>query len=208
MRLDLLVTLKTADLVRETAWLALTGQLGWEGRLAGLTRHRLWRFAVTGPAAAEREAARSLLAAEIERSADYYNPNKERLEWPAADALGEGEPLALAGPAAATAPRALPAPGTPVWLLGLWVTDEGGAAPTLARRTAAGLAPSGLELASLHTGSYWELALAAANAEEARRLAADLAISRGRHEGLLLNPHYQEGRLLRVAPRPAAAARS
>jgi hypothetical protein len=207
MRLDLLVTLKTADLVRETAWLALTGQLGWEGRLADLTRHRLWRFAVTGPAATEREGARGLLAAEIERSADYYNPNKERLVWPAAEALDEGEPLVVAG-AAASAPRALPAPGTPVWLLGLWVTDEGGEAPTLARRTAAGLAPSGLELASLHTGSYWELALAAATADEARRLAADLAISRGRHEGLLLNPHYQEGRLLRVAARPAAAARS
>ena len=34
-------------------------------------------------------------------------------------------------------------------------------------------------------------------------LAAALAVSRGRGEGLLLNPHYQEGRLLALAPAPA-----
>ena len=200
MRLDLLVTLKTADLVRETAWLALTGQLGWEGRLLALARHRLWRFELGG-ALPVREAAGRLLAAEVERSADFYNPNKERLTWLDAEALGEGEPLA----APVSTPQALAAPGGPVWLLGLWVTDEGGEAPTLARRTAAGLAGAGLALTGLRTGCYWELSLAAADADVARALAADLAISRGRHEGLLLNPHYQEGRLLRMTLQPAAA---
>ncbi len=201
MRLDLLVSLKTADLVRETAWLALTGQLGWEGRLLDLRRHRLWRFSLSGAGLAARTDAQRLLAAEVERSADFYNPNKERLAWLDADRLGEGEPLV----AARSTPQELAAPGGPIWLLGLWVTDEGGEARIQAGRMAAGLAAAGLELTGLRTGSYWELSLAAAGADAARALAADLAVSRGRHEGLLLNPHYQEGHLLGVTLQSAAA---
>jgi len=204
VRLDLLVSLKTVDLVRETAWLALTGQLGWGERLLDLKRYRLWRFAAPG-AALEAEVLRAALAAAIERSPDFYNPNKERLRWAAPGELVEGE--ALAAPAGSP-PPALPPAGAQPWRLGLWVTDEGGAASGLARRTAAQLAAAGLVLPALElaTGSYWELTLAAADRAEALALAGELAVSRGRHAGLLLNPHYQEGRLLAESALPAAPA--
>ena len=194
MRLDLLVTLKTVDLVRETAWLTLVERLGWGDRLLGLARHRLWRFTVEG---ADAAVCQSALAAELERSSAYYNPNKERLTWLAADALGAGDALP------APLPRPLgPADALSSWQLGLWVTDEGGAADALRAASAARLSPA-VALTALHTGSFWELRLAAANAAEAGALAAALAVSRGRGEGLLLNPHYQEGRLLALAPAPA-----
>lgn len=206
MRLDLLVGLKTVDLVRETAWLALTGQLGWSERLLDLRRYRLWRFAVPG-AAVDAGALGAALAAALERSADFYNPNKERLRWAAPGELSAGE--TLVAPAVSPA-HALPRAGAQPWQLGLWVTDEGGEAPALARRTAAQLAAAGLALPALGlaTGAYWELTLAAADAAEALALAGELAVSRGRHAGLLLNPHYQEGWLLALAALPAAPAAS
>lgn len=194
MHLDLLVTLKTVDLVRETAWTTLVERLGWEGRLLGLARHRLWRFDVEGADAAACQAA---LAEELERSSAYYNPNKERLTWLPLGTLGDGEPLP------APVSRPVDAAGDlPRWRLGLWVTDEGGAADTLHAASAGRLAPA-VRLTGLATGSFWELTISAAARAEAAGLAAALAVSRGRGEGLLLNPHYQEGRLHSLAPAPA-----
>ena len=77
MRLDLRVDLKTVDLVRDTAWLALRERMGWdESRLLALRRSTLWRF--EAEAAGGEAALRRVLDAEVERSADFYNPNKER----------------------------------------------------------------------------------------------------------------------------------
>lgn len=199
MRRDLLVELKTVDLVRETAWIALTEQMGWEGALSGLRRYDLWRF--DGESAAGEEAFTAALEAELERSSAYYNPNKEHRRFLATDRLGEGETLSTE--------EARPAPErvetSRRWVALLWVTDEGGDRPMQRRRSGARLAEAGLELRDLKGGTLWELELLAPDADTARGYLAGLALSRGRHEGLLLNPHYQEGRLLEIVPADDAA---
>jgi hypothetical protein len=194
MRRDLLVELKTIDLVRETAWLALTEKLGWEGTLLGLNRYELWRF--EGAAGEGEPAAEAALESELERSSAYYNPNKESRRFLPDGRLGEGELLEQG--------QALPAPASPAagqrWQALLWITDEGGSRPALRERSGTRLAPAGFDLERLRSGTLWELDLVAENAEAARGLLTGLALSRGRHEGLLFNPHYQEGRLLELEP--------
>ncbi|MBN2169957.1 MAG: hypothetical protein JW819_01395 [Candidatus Krumholzibacteriota bacterium] len=188
MRLELRVELKTVDLVRETAWLALTEKLGWAAVLADLRRAVLWRFELSD---GDEATLRAALAAELERTSAFYNPNKERHHLLAGGALPEGEPLA-----AADALEPPPAPGARLWRALVWVTDEGGEQAALRRRTARRL-PG---LSGLRAGTLWELALRADTATMARGLAAGLALTRRRRQGLLLNPHYQEGRLLTLAP--------
>ncbi len=194
MRRDLLVELKTIDLVRETAWLALTEKLGWDGTLLKLDRFDLWRF--EGEAKGGEAAADAALESELERSSAYYNPNKEQRRFLPGEGLAEGEFL--------RADEALPAPAKPAagkrWRTLLWITDEGGSRPALCKRSGSRLTPAGFELETLRSGTLWELELAADDADAARGLLAGLALSRGRHEGLLFNPHYQEGRLLELEP--------
>ncbi len=194
MRRDLLVELKTIDLVKETAWLALSEKLGWAGTLHELNRFDLWRF--EGESSEGEAAGHAALDAELERSSSYYNPNKEQRRFLPGDGLGEGELL--------EAKQALPAPECAVsgkrWRALLWITDEDGARPALRERSGVRLATAGFRLDRLRAGTLWELELNAGDADEARGLLAGLSLSRGRHEGLLFNPHYQEGRLLELEP--------
>jgi len=188
MRLELRVDLKTVDLVRETAWSALTEKLGWGAVLDDLRRSVLWRFDI---ADGDEAAVCAALEAELERTSAFYNPNKERRRLLAGGALPEGEPLA-----AADALDPPPAPGARLWRALVWITDEGGEQTALRRRTARRL-PG---LSGLRAGTLWELALRADTAAMARGLATGLALTRRRRQGLLLNPHYQEGWLLALAP--------
>ena len=197
MRLDLVVELKTVDLVRETAWTALGEQLGWEGTLLDLRRGTLWRF--EGEAASD-PVMTSALDAELERSSAFYNPNKERRRFLPPGSLAEGEVL--------TADGALPVPERgegPRWRAQLWITEDGGAREALRLRGAPRLAAEGLRLRALRSGTLWMLELAARDAARARGYLIGLALSRSRREGLLFNPHYQEGRLLTLTPAPESA---
>jgi len=195
VRLDLRVDLKTVDLVRETAWTALTERLGWGGVLTGLERSVLWRFEGNAGLAGALER-------ELERTSSYYNPNKERRAFLETGLLGDGEPLGSGD----TLPAGTAKPGSP-WRALLWVTDEGGERPDLVRSSGARLARDGARLDSLHSGTLWEIELRAGSRNEARGLVAGLAIARSRREGLLLNPHYQEGHLLAMNPVEESQAR-
>ena len=187
MRVDVTVELKSKDLVSETALRTLREDLRWSACLERLSRANLWRFVAED---CEPAALRGALEREVERGSTYYNPNKERIGFLAAPALGAGDQLSAA--------EALPPGerGACLWLARLWVTDEEGARGDLLRGAASRFAEAGIRLASIHTGTLWALELRAANRAEARGRVAGMAISRGRGEGLLLNPHYQEGRLL------------
>ncbi len=202
MRRDLVVELKTVDLVRETAWIALTEQMGWEGTLSGLRRYDLWRFEGE-VAGGDADAFEAGLASELERSSAYYNPNKENRRFLAEGRLDDGHVLVVN--------EAVDAPGEDVqgeaWRALLWVTDEGGDRAAQRRRSAARLAEGGVELSDLRSGTLWELMLRAPDIDTARGYVAGLALSRGRHEGLLLNPHYQEGRLLEILTETEASSR-
>ena len=45
---------------------------------------------------------------------------------------------------------------------------------------------------SLLTGTLWTMALVADDAQQARQMAEEIAVTTAQSEGLLVNPHYQE----------------
>jgi hypothetical protein len=50
----------------------------------------------------------------------------------------------------------------------------------------------GTKVAGIARGTLWTLLLKADNADAARRIAEEIAITRRLDRGLLVNPHYQE----------------
>jgi len=185
MRLDLRVDLKTGDLVRQTAIMALDETLGWHGILLDLRRSDLWRFSGQG------ELFRESVEKEVARTSVFVNTTKHRAEF-SEGALGDGAPL---DPDKALEPARVK--GDREWRLQLWVTEEGGEREGLRRRVQPNLGDAKLE--SLQGGVLWEIILKAEDEATARGALTGLALSRSRERGLLLNPHFQEGHLLSVA---------
>ena len=187
MLLDLRVDLKTVDLVRETARMALEETLGWSGRLTGLRRSDLWRFEGEG------EGFREAVEREVARTGIFVNETKHQARFQDGAELGEGEALR---PEEVLSPVELK--DGPPWRALLLVSEEGGERESLRRRVEPRL--GGASLRSLKTGVLWEIILRAPDADSARRALTGLAVSRSRERGLLLNPHFQEGRLLSLEP--------
>ncbi|HSG29564.1 MAG TPA: hypothetical protein VLA34_13875, partial [Candidatus Krumholzibacterium sp.] len=50
----------------------------------------------------------------------------------------------------------------------------------------------GVEVSGVISGEVWRLIVRAADEEEARSRVEEMAVTRSRREGLLLNPHYQQ----------------
>ncbi len=184
MRLDLRVDLKTGDLVRQTARMALDETLGWQGILIELSRSDLWRFSGEG------EAFRERVEKEVARTSVFVNTTKHHAEFSEGD-WGDGEEL---DPSVALGPSRVS--GERSWRLQLFVTEEGGEHGALRRRVQPRLGGANLE--SLQGGVLWDITLKAEDEAMARGALIGLALSRSRERGLLLNPHFQEGRLLSV----------
>jgi len=187
MHLDLRVDLKTGDLVRQTALMTLEETLGWQGIVLGIGRSDLWRFEGEG------ERFREAVEKEVARTGIFVNETKHRARFQDGAELGRGEAL---DPEGALAPGELG--DGPVWRALLLVSEEGGEKPALRRRVEQRL--GGARLDSLQGVVLWEIRLRAPDADSARRAVTGLALSRSRERGLLLNPHFQEGRLLRLEP--------
>ncbi len=184
MRLDLRVDLKTGDLVKQTARMALDETLGWQGILLDLKRSELWRFSGEG------DAFREKVEKEVARTSVFVNTTKHRAEF-SEGAWGDGDALDAA---AALEPSKVS--GGRAWRLQLLVTEEGGERDALRRRVEPRL--GGAKLQSLQGGVLWDITLKAEDESMARGALTGLALSRNRERGLLLNPHFQEGRLLSV----------
>jgi len=183
MHLDLRVDLKTGDLVRQTAIMTIEETLGWKGIILGIGRCDLWRFEGEG------ERFREEIEREVARTSVFVNTTKHNARFEDEGDRDFGQEL--------TATEALePArvSGVRRWRARLWITEEGGERESLRRRVQARLETSRLK--SLKGGVLWEIELRAAAADQARGAVTGLAISRSRESGLLLNPHFQEGRLL------------
>ncbi len=185
MRHDLRVDLKAGDLVLRTAGMALEETLAWKGVLLGLRRSELWRFDGEG------EGFREAVEKEVARTSVFVNTTKHSAEFSDGELLGEGEEL---DPAEALEPTRVE--GDRRWRMRLFITEEGGDKVALRKRVEPRLA--GTKLKGLKGGVLWEITLAAADESMARGALTGLAISRNRERGLLLNPHFQEGRLLSV----------
>lgn len=167
---ELLVKLKIPDVTALTAANALRRRMGYEGVLASLKRADYFRLEVAAP---DPPAALALAAELAEQTNLFVNPNKH---------VYEVRP-ATREPAQAREGR---------WVAQVLVTDaEDGAAQGMLAALQGRLG-YGDRVTGLLRGVLWTLELDCDGAEQARRLAEEIAVTRTRTQGLLMNPHYQE----------------
>lgn len=169
---ELMVSLKIPDVTALTAANALRRRLGYADALKQLKRADYYRLdlAVDDP-----DAALALGEELAERTNLFVNPNKHIYELKVLQARGQR----LAGEDGAYAVNVLvtdPADGS----------GEGMLAALQGRL--------GYEdrVQGLLKGVLWTMLLAAGDADQARRMAEDIAVTRAQDQGLLMNPHYQE----------------
>jgi phosphoribosylformylglycinamidine (FGAM) synthase PurS component len=167
----LLVRLKIPDVTALTARNALQRRMGYHDVLRDLRREDYYEFEVDTDSL---EAARDLITKLAEQTNFFVNPNKHAFSVVAAD---EG-----------------PSRGNGLQTVRLLVTDRdddwgSGMVATLQARGAT-------EVVGAARGVLWTMQLAADSPEAARRVAEEIGITRRIDQGLLLNPHFQEGRLL------------
>ena len=170
---ELLVRLKIPDVTALTASNALRRRMGYADLLAGLQRADYYRLTVAPPTA---EEAHALVRELAERTNVFVNPNKDVFEVRMPRAAGKKK-----------APRT--ADGFAVEVL---VTDpaDGSAEGALAALHER-LGYRGRVLGLLR-GTLWTLTLRTSTAEEALRVARDIAVTERIDRGLLMNPHFQE----------------
>ncbi len=167
---ELLVTLKIPDVSALTAANALRRRMGYGDVLKELTRADYYRLELN----VEDEAQARALADEIaEQTSLFVNPNKNTYQVRTA-----GE-----------TPNPRQEDG--LWVIDILVTDiEGAAAPDLTEALRKRLG-YGETVVEVQRGILWSLKLDCAGPEEAKRLAEEIAVTRSRDRGLLVNPHFQ-----------------
>lgn len=189
IRVELRVRLKVADLVAQTAWMTLTEKLDFSGRLRGLARYSYWAMDAAGDSA-ER------IIDEIDRAvrldSAFTNQNKHcyslrALGGPAGNGLERGD---------LHPERDFPAmdrgrdPRTSVFACDLLIREKDGAREEgFVSRLNGRL--DGVEVSAMKAGEVWRILCGAPDGESSKRLAEEMAVTRSRREGLLLNPHYQ-----------------
>lgn len=167
---ELLVKLKIPDVTALTAAGALRRRMGYESTLASLQRADYYRLGLEAPDAA---AAHALAVELAEKTNLFVNPNKHVYE------LREG----------GHAPEAVRDGRHVVQVL---VTDPHDGSAEGALAALQGRLGYGGRVQSLLKGTLWTLELVCDSREAALELARDIAITRARDRGLLMNPHFQE----------------
>lgn len=167
---ELLVKLKIPDVTALTAANALRRRMGYENVLASLKRADYYRLEA---AEADLPAAMALAAELAEQTNLFVNPNKH---------VYEARP-GTREPAEAREGR---------WVTQVLVTDPDDGAAHGMLAALQGRLGYGDRVNGLLRGVLWTLELSCESADEARRLAGEIAVTRTRSRGLLMNPHYQE----------------
>lgn len=167
---EMLVKLKIPDVTALTAAGALRRRMGYESVLTSLRRADYYRL---GLQAADAGAAHDLAAELAEKTNVFVNPNKHVYE------LREG----------GHAPEAVREGRHVVQVL---VTDPHDGSAEGALGALQGRLGYGERVQSLLKGTLWTLELACESREQAVKLAEEIAITRARDRGLLMNPHFQE----------------
>ena len=172
MRLEFLVRRKGIDATAETCLEALQGLMGLA--VDRVEHGTLWRFELEGKgevAARKAEVARAAC-----RAGRYVNTNRDFYAW-----MDENSAAAVV-PAGRTA--------TDLWIR----AGEGEDAVAQAY-----FAPKlGARLLHLQQGSLYRLWAPLADPAAASAFALEVAVTRTRRQGLLMNPHSQTLELLRV----------
>jgi phosphoribosylformylglycinamidine (FGAM) synthase PurS component len=189
---ELWVRLKVIDLVAQTAWMTLTEKMDFSKDLCGMVRYSYWSIEADG------ENSESVLA-EIDRvvrlDSTFTNQNKHFYHLglsmePDGDvslAAGDFDP----GSDYPKSDCSCDDGGCPgIFACDLLVRErtgdrEEGFVSRLNSRL------EGVSVTSVRAGELWRLVVCAPDEDEARKKVEEMAVTRSRQEGLLLNPHYQ-----------------
>ena len=222
----LLVGLRGPDLTASTAGLALVEKMGFGDRLAGLKRWDFFQFELEAalPPQALVESLKKVLA----RQSTFYNRNKHmyslecrwdsevHVEGPShADLAGRfGQALGTRGVSGIdfdgkAGTKADIVNESPVFLVEVFVQDDDsaardGIAAKLTRELSAPDGPGPVSVRCPGRAIVWWLAIASSSEQAAVDTAKQIAVTRRRDQGLLLNPNYQRaefvsaGRIERV----------
>jgi hypothetical protein len=195
-QVELWVRLKVVDLVAQTAWMTFIEKLALGDLLRGLVHYSYWRMDAEG-------AGKEDLLEEIDRvirmDSAFTNQNKHYYRLlvagkdegvPTMERLLAGAEIRSRGDLVIEEdfPRG---DGGEVYALDLLVREKDtGREEAYLDRLNARL--DGVRVTQLQAGEVWRLLIRAKDAEDAAGKAQELAVTRSRREGLLLNPHYQE----------------
>ena len=176
--IELLVRLKIPDVTALTARNSLQRRMGYAETVVDLQRADYWKL--TLDVASQDDALR--LARELAEETNLFvNPNKHTYTLAIAGhrALGVGQ----------WTDRALAKAARPAEVLVKSPEDTSGDDACAALQGRLGY---GSKVAGVACGTLWTLLLKADNADAARRIAEEIAVTRRLDRGLLMNPHYQE----------------
>ncbi len=199
-RAELWVRLKVIDLVAQTAWMTLTEKLDFSSDLQGVVRYQYWGFD------AEGESAEKVIE-DIDRvvriDSSFTNQNKHLYLLKVA-----GDPSDKEGVSTGDLPLGRDYP-VHEGAKGIAKGHRRFACDLLIRETRADRAEgfvskleSRLEctkVSKMKAGEVWRLIVDASGDEEAVKKVEDMAVTRSRREGVLLNPHYQISELIGIS---------
>jgi hypothetical protein len=209
----LLVGLRGPDLTASTARLALVEKMGFGDRLAGIQR---WDFFhLTLESGASPESVVEALKKTLARQSTFYNRNKHmyslecrwdsesHVDGPSREELVRRFGQSLGSPRASGIDfdgkgdsKADIVNASPVFLVEVFVQDDDsagrdGIAAKLTRELSAPDGPGKVTVQCPGRATVWWLAIAASSDEAAVETARQLAVTKRRDQGLLLNPNYQ-----------------
>jgi len=224
---QLLVALKGADLTARTAELALVDKMGYRDRLLGLSRFDYFRLEIDSSEEPERTVAglERILGAQ----STFYNRNKHvyslACRWPGGGCdRGVNRAELRSGWLAGVRKNMENQSHTDLdgkesskrdilnnlggFLVEVLVEDDDQTArDSIAAKIGGGLAQNGgtvgVEVRCLNRATIWWLAIYAPDTEAAEQTAREIAVTRRRESGLLMNPNYQ--RVDFVSTQPIAA---
>ncbi|MCK4549538.1 MAG: hypothetical protein KAU49_05195 [Candidatus Krumholzibacteria bacterium] len=180
---NLWVRLKVIDLVAQTAWMTLTEKMGFAGDLCGILRYSYWAMEAEGENAS---AVCEAIDREIRMDSAFTNQNKHLYSL----AVTSGGDGAAAGDLSIDRDFPRVKCGGRIFACDLFVSEQGGGKDEgYASRLNARL--SGAKVTGMKSGEVWRILVRAEDAEEAARKVEEMAVTRSRKHGLLLNPHYQ-----------------
>ena len=171
-RIELFVKLKTNDTVALTARNTLEKDMGYEKIVRDLQREEYW---LIHAACGDQREARWLAKELAEKTKIFVNPNKHTYH---ARVDGEGE-------------VSEDPPGRGLQKVKVLTQYREDQKARLTLDTLQRTLGYGDKILGVERGTLWTLVLRAEGLQEARRVAEEVALTRGIDSGLLANPHSQ-----------------
>lgn len=168
---ELYVELKIPDVTALTAAGTLRRRLGYEETLAELKRGDYYRISLDVDT---QQEALDTVAEMAENTNIFVNPNKHRYT------VYAGRHNSVTVPESGQSAVSV-----------LVIDPAGGSGRAIAEALQDRLG-YGDVVREVVAGTLWTLVLEAEDEEEARRVAEEIAVTKSRSKGLLMNPHYQD----------------